>query len=154
ALLAPDPRRVHLAVEGIAQAAVDEADVSSVERIFQVLEVIATSPEGIRLQQAHRVLELRVARQGRRPERSSIAAVSPAEVGEDQPEILLAGITADPHLAGEAGVLGRLLHALAGLIVFPAVVEAADAVALDPAGRELRASVGAARVEEVNRWTR
>ena len=39
----------------------------------------------------------------------------------------------DPDLAGEPGLLGRLLVALPGAVEFPAVIDAADIVALDPA---------------------
>src|SRR3954452_98604 len=79
-----------------------------------------------------------------RPERSSIRAFSVAEVDEDQAEILLGGVGADPHLGWEAGVLGRHLDALAHAVVLPAVVEAAQAAALDPARAELGAAVRAA----------
>src|SRR5262249_5387419 len=90
-----------------------------------------------------------IARQRRRPERSSIAAFTIAQVGENQAEILLRRVAADLHFAGEAGVLGGLLDALAGAVVLPAVVEAADAVALHPAGAELRAAMGAAERHQV-----
>src|SRR5205814_972423 len=71
------------------------------------------------------------------------------QVGEDEPEVLLGRIAPDAHFGGEAGVLGGLLDALARGVVLPAVVEAAQAVALHPARRELRAAVRAAEVHEV-----
>src|SRR5437773_1465836 len=46
--------------------------------------------------------------------------------------------------------MGGLLHALPAAVVFPAVIEAADGVALDPAGGKLCPAVDAARVEEVD----
>src|SRR5262249_25020584 len=63
--------------------------------------------------------------------------------------VLLHRVALDAHLAGEAGVLGGLLDALAGAVVLPAMVEAADAVALHPPGAELRPPVRAAEVHEV-----
>src|SRR5205814_25461 len=93
--------------------------------------------------------ELRETRQRRRPWRSSLVAFGVAEVGEDQAEVLLAGKAPDRHLLGEAGVLGGLLDALAGGIVLPAVVEAANAVPFHPAGAELRPPVRAAEVQEM-----
>src|SRR5262249_19767964 len=80
----------------------------------------------------------------------SIAAFSAiAQVREDEAEVLLARIALDPDLLREAGVLGRLLDALAAAVVLPAVVEAADAVAFHPARRELRAPVRPAVGEQV-----
>src|SRR5262249_9722563 len=72
-----------------------------------------------------------------------------AQIGKDHAEVFLGGIARYSHLGREAGVLGRLLDALARAVVFPAVVEAAQAVALHPAGRELRAPVRAARRHDV-----
>src|SRR5205823_1301990 len=113
------------------------------EAILDVLEVVA----GPQISAGHQhplFLEVRVAWE--RLERSSIAAfsVALAQVGEDQPEILLGGVALDLDFAGEGGVLGRLLDALARAVVLPAVVEAANAVPLDPAGAELRPPVRAA----------
>src|SRR5262249_43993252 len=74
-----------------------------------------------------------------------------SQIGEDHPEVLLGGVAGDPHLGGEAGVLGGLLAALAGAIVLPPAVEAAEAVALHPAGAELRAAVGTTVADQVGR---
>src|SRR5262249_40830518 len=74
---------------------------------------------------------------------------APAKIGPDQPEVLPHRIALDPHLAGKPSVLGGLLDTLAGLIILPAMVEAADAVPLDPPGRELRPPVRAAEVHQV-----
>ena len=55
-----------------------------------------------------------------------------AQVGEDHTHPLLGGIAADADLGGEACVLRNLLDALARAIELPAVIEAANAVLLDP----------------------
>src|SRR5262249_18951596 len=68
---------------------------------------------------------------------------------EDEPQVLLGRITGDLDSGGEARIFGGHLDALAGGVVLPAVVEAADTIALDPAGRELRAPVRAARRDDV-----
>src|ERR1700730_10188182 len=56
-----------------------------------------------------------------------------AEIAEDQAEIFARRISADSHLAGKARLLGGLFQALPGTVELPAVVDAADAVVLDPA---------------------
>src|SRR5579885_3308238 len=114
--------------------------VRGIETVLDVLEVIAVPNIGAHFKHAW-LLEIRVARQG--------WGIAVTEVGEDEAEVLLGGVAADAHLGREGGVLGRHLHALAGGVVLPAVVEAADAVALHPAGAELGAAVGAAEGEEV-----
>jgi hypothetical protein len=133
---------------------VDEGDVHRVHAVLDPVAVAVGSDVGRR--QTHEavgidVLQEGIPRQGWRPERSSIAAFSIAQVSKDQAEILLDRIALDLDFAGEARILGRLLDALAGGIVLPAVVEAADAVALDPARTELRAAVRAAELEQVRR---
>ena len=61
----------------------------------------------------------------------------------DQADVVPHRITLDAHLGGEGIRLPRLLDALPGRAVLPAVIAAADGVALDPAGRKLGAPVGA-----------
>jgi hypothetical protein len=46
---------------------------------------------------------------------------------------------------------GRLFDALPGAVKAPAVIHAADRVAFDPAGRELRAAMRAAEIDEMRR---
>ena len=58
-------------------------------------------------------------------------------------------IGADPHLAGEARLLGRLLDALAAAVEFPAVIDAADVVVLDPAEMHRRAAMRTALVDDL-----
>jgi len=68
------------------------------------------------------------------------------QIGEDEAQVLLGRIALDLDFGREGGVFGGHLDTLAGAVILPAVVEAPDAVALDPAGRELRAPVRAAEV--------
>src|SRR5205823_2359033 len=94
-------------------------------------------------------LEVGVARERRRPERSSVVAFKVAQVGEDEAQVFLARIALDLDFLGEAGVLGGLLDALAGRVILPAVVEAAEAVPLDPASAELRPPVRAPELQQM-----
>ena len=82
------------------------------------------------------------------------AALAFAEEGEDQTEIFLRRPAANFYFLGKAVVFGRLLDALAGAVVFPAMVETADAIVLDPADRQLRAPMGAAEIDNVRRAAR
>src|SRR5581483_5031289 len=75
--------------------------------------------------------------------------VTLTQVGEDEAQVLLGRIAADADLSRKGGVLGRLLHAFACVVVLPTVIEAANAVALDPACRELGAAMRAAERQQV-----
>src|SRR4051812_38790151 len=70
-------------------------------------------------------LEIGIAREVRR--------IALAEKDEDQAGIVARRIARDPHPLAEGPVLVRLLDALAGRIVAPAMIAAAQTVALDPA---------------------
>ena len=48
-------------------------------------------------------------------------------------------------------MLRRLLDTLTGAVVFPTVIEAADAVALHPTCRKLRAAMGTTKFDCINR---
>ena len=72
-----------------------------------------------------------------------------AKVGEDEPQVVLHRVAADLHLGGEGVGLARLLHALAGGVVLPAVVAAPERVALHPAGRQLGPPVRAPEGDQV-----
>src|SRR4051794_16772715 len=65
-----------------------------------------------------------------------------AHVDPDQSQVLLGGVTPNSDARAERLWLGRLLDALAVSIVGPAMIEAAQVVALHPAGTELGATVG------------
>src|SRR5215469_3223229 len=67
-----------------------------------------------------------------------------SKVSKDQTQIFFGRVAAYADLSGKAYILGGLLHALARTIVFPAVIEAANAVAFHPAYGELGSAVRAA----------
>src|SRR5687768_8605761 len=66
------------------------------------------------------------------------------EIGEHQSQVFFSRITPDMDFGGKARILGGLFHALTRTVIFPAVIEATDAVAFYPPYRELRSPVGAA----------
>ena len=121
--------------------AVHEADMAHVERVLEILEVVAIAAVGIDLDHAVEMLELGMARELRR--------LAFAEEGEDQPEIFAHRVGRDRDLVAEGVLLGRLLEAAPVGRELPAVIEAAQRVALDPAGRELRAAVRATRIDQM-----
>ena len=123
--------------------AVHEADVAHVERVLEILEVVAIAAIGIDLDHAVEMLELGLQRElGRR---------AGAEEGEDQAEVLTQRIGGERDLVAEGVFFRRLLDAGAGAVELPAVIEAAQRIALDPAGRQARAAMRAARVDEMRR---
>src|SRR5262249_21327017 len=69
-----------------------------------------------------------------------------AEIGEYEIETFARRIGLQGHLAGEPCFLGRLLDALAAMVKFPAVIDAADRLTLDPAEMQrcaaMRAAIG------------
>jgi len=87
-------------------------------------------------------LQFRIAWQWRRRSR--------AEVGEDQAQILLRGAATNGYFLRETFVFRRLLDALAGAVVFPAVIETADAIVLDPTRGQLRAAMGTSKIDDVS----
>src|SRR5207248_1791139 len=72
-----------------------------------------------------------------------------AEVGEDEAHVLARRPGPGADFACESWLLGGLLDALAGAVELPAVVKAADRIALDPAEMELRTAMRAAIVEDL-----
>src|SRR5712692_3745311 len=136
AFLHPQRWAVGRAVIGIFMRLVDKANVCRIQGILQVLEVVAAARIGIDLEQAFKLFELWKARRRR--------WLPVSQVGKDEPEIILDRVRANPHLGREGLWLGGLLDTLAGTVVFPAVVKAADAVSLYPAGGQLRTAVRAA----------
>src|SRR5581483_9243165 len=75
--------------------------------------------------------------------------VALAEIGEDEAQILLDRVALDADALAERLWLPRLLGALAVRAEHPAVVAAADRLALHPADRELGTAVGTAEVHQV-----
>src|SRR4051812_6390173 len=71
-------------------------------------------------------------------------------VSENETEIFAARIALDPDLIRKGTGLGRLIHALSQAIIFPAVIDAADSLTVDNAGRELGAAMGASVSDQVH----
>src|SRR6185312_2462809 len=74
-----------------------------------------------------------------------------AEIGEDEAEIFDDRIGGDAHLGGEGGLLRRLQRALAAALELPAMIEAADLLADDPAQRKLGLAMRAAILQQEGR---
>src|SRR5579871_3457779 len=72
-----------------------------------------------------------------------------AEVDEYQPKIRLRRIAQNAHPTGKRRIFGRYLDTLPARVVHPAMVEAAEAVALHPARRQLGTAMGAAEREHM-----
>src|SRR5207247_1197543 len=102
---------------------VREGDVHLVDEVLDVLEVVALADVGRGAPYAL-LLEGREARQRR--------GLALAQVDEDQTQIFLRGKAPNADPLTERLRLGRLLDALPAAVVLPAVVEAAQLIALDP----------------------
>ncbi len=123
-----------------AADAVDKGDMHLVHRILETLQPVARHELGLGLDQPFGN-GCRVGREGRR--------LALSEIGVDEAEIFAGRIAADPHLAGKPRLLGRLFEALPGAVEFPAVIDAADVVALDPAQMHLSAAVRTAVIDDL-----
>src|SRR5262245_39250150 len=120
-----------------------EGDVDLVHAVLEALQVVAGHVLRIPdLDEARRVpvWEMR--------ERRRVAL---AEIGEDEIEIFARRIGLQRHLAGEPRFLGRLLDALAATVKFPAVIDAADRLVLDPAEMQRRTAMRAAIGDDLRR---
>ncbi len=127
----------------LGRDAMDEMDVRFVEVVLDALEVVARHQVAVDRDVAVRLLDLGIAREGRR--------LAIAEIGEDEAHVLAQRIGRHLDLGGEGRALGRLLEALAGAVIEPAVIEAADAVALDPAVDERGLAMGTAVDQQMRR---
>src|SRR5580700_8589185 len=96
-----------------------------VEIVFDPLEIIAWHWMAVDDERAFGLIEFRKTRQLRRR--------AFAQVGEDEPKILLGGIGPGADLLGKGRFFRRLFAALAVAVEEPAVIEATDAVAFDRA---------------------
>ena len=88
-------------------------------------------------------LELRIPREWRR--------LPLAQIGEDEPQVVADRVAPDLDAGTEGLWLGGLLGALPVPVVLPAVVEAADLLALHPAGAELRPPMRTPECDKVGR---
>src|SRR5580704_9358090 len=74
-----------------------------------------------------------------------------AKVNEDKPEIFAGRVACDPHVFDEVRRLGGLIGAFTPAVVFPAVIEATDAIAFNPADRKPGAPMRTARADDERR---
>ena len=102
--------------------------MAHVQGVFQILKVVALARVGIDFQQTIKMFEFGVLGEFRRLPLGQFA-----EIGKDQSEILAHRIGADADLAGKVRLLGRLLDTLAVRGKGPAMIEAAQLMAFDPA---------------------
>jgi hypothetical protein len=116
-----------------------ELDMAHVERVLEVLKRVARAEVRIDLDEAHRSIELRIARKLRR--------VAVAEIREDQPQIVARRVRANGDFIAKRGPFGRLFETRAVGAETPAVVKAAQRVAVDPTGGELGAAMRTTRVD-------
>jgi hypothetical protein len=123
-----------------AVVVMDELDVTHVERVFQILKIVASPVIRIHLDETGRMIELRIARKLRRG--------AGTEIGEDQTEVIARRIGADRDFSAKCRAFGGLLETCAVGAEAPAVIEAANRLAVDPAGRELRAAMRTARIDQ------
>ena len=103
----------------------NKAHMGIVQRVVNIVEVIADPFETGDVEGDIRSFESWIARQWRRR--------AFAEISEDKTDVFLHGITCDAHLGCETLNFGRLLNALPRSIVLPAVIKTANAVVFDPA---------------------
>ena len=115
---------------------VDKGDVHLVHRILKTLQVVA----GHGLDRPG--LDQSVVRRDRVGR--EVGRLARPEIAEHEAHMLARRPRADPHLAGEARLLGGLFNALACAVEFPAVIDASDVVILDPAEMHLRTAMRAA----------
>src|SRR5579863_7108279 len=119
-----------------------ESDMHGVALVFHIVEIVAVAAVALGFEHAL-VLEIAIARERRR--------LAFAEIGEDQTEIFARRVRADTDRIREPLALRRRLDAASVGAVFPAVIKAAQRIALDPAGREQRAAMRAVRRQDLRR---
>src|ERR1700686_5162904 len=95
--------------------------------IIEAVEIVARAHEHFDFENACG-FKLRKSRQ-----RWRLAA---GEVSKDKPEVFAGRVTFDPHTLGEPHGLSGLIDASTPAVVFPAVIEATNAIAFDPADRK------------------
>ena len=136
-----DLDRVLLQVPRAEPAAVRVTEMRVVTRILQVVEEVAGARIAVDVE--HDVIGFEGGKAGQ------LRRLPLAQIGEDQAQILAGRIAADLYLVAEGLGLGRLLHAPATAVILPAVIEAADVLALDPADMKRHGAVCAPGVDHV-----
>src|SRR5437660_3988641 len=117
-----------------------ERDVRLVNTVFQRIKVVAIPDVRANIEHSF-LFQLRVVRKGGR--------LAFSQIGEDKTQIFLSRATPNFYFFSELGIFGRLLHALPGTVILPTVIEAADAVSLNPTDGKLRAAMRAPEVNDV-----
>src|SRR5579862_612788 len=113
-----------------------ERQVHRVGCVVDAIEVIAGPIfRWIDVQHA-RLLKFRVARQSR--------GCTLTEIGKDEAHVFLSRIALDAYLGRERLIFAWLLDALPRGVVFPAMVQAADAIVFHPAAGQLSATMSTA----------
>ncbi len=115
-------------------ARVDEVEMGLVHAVLELAEEAPAPPAFPHLGKAIAGEDVELGKGGR---------LAGPEIGEDEAEILAHGPGGDAHPVCEAVALRRLVDAAPLGVVFPAVIEAADALALDAPDREFESAVGA-----------
>src|SRR5581483_3656542 len=139
-LLGGHDRNVDEAMVRERRPSVHESDVGRVDAVLDAVEIIARPNVAARRSDPTR-LEVRISRERRR--------LPCAEIRKDEAEILLDRVAPDPNALAEGVRLRRLLDAPPVRAVAPAMVEAPDVIALDPARRKLRSAVSATEGDAV-----
>src|SRR5262245_4278178 len=121
--------------------AVDETHMGIVQRIVDVVKIIADPIQTHHVQADLRIFKLRVSRQRRR--------FVFAHIPEDQTQIFSYGIAWNLDFLRERFLLRRLFHTLTGAVVLPAVVEATKTVSFDPADGQLGSPMRATKADHV-----
>src|SRR6516164_1475445 len=112
-----------------------ESDMDFVHAVLKTLQVVARHLLDIP--------DLDEARRGPAWKMRERRRLAVAEIGENEIDIFARRIGPQGQLAGELCFLGRLLDALAAPFKFPALIDAADRLILDPAEMQRRAAVRA-----------
>ena len=112
--------------------------MTHIGHVLQIVEEVAWPNIGIAMSIDPGFLEVRIARKfGRR---------ALTQIGEDQAQIFVDRVGAQSHLVAERHGLRRLLDASALAVEFPAVIEAANPIALYLAGGKQHGTVWTARL--------
>src|SRR5262249_41604144 len=121
AFLHLDPTAQDVA-NAVGSRAVHETEMAMIERVIDILEVIAAAFVRVDLQQTVELRKFGIERKFRR--------LAFAQKGEYQAQIFSNRIALDANLVGETRFLRWLLDATAVTVVFPAMIETADRISL------------------------
>jgi hypothetical protein len=121
----PDFRDIEFQPVIGAAVAVREADMSGIDGIFDIKEIVARTNPALYFDRVIGTLEIGISGQRR--------WFALSHVDKDHTEIFLdVWIARNADFFAKRPLLRWLLHALSGLSEFPTVIKAADRVAFDP----------------------